>query len=73
MLGLLVSELEINEMEYLVKRELEELLMDFEDERIENIVKEAMQKRYKVLFNLFRKIASEEECSKYILIPRDYN
>lgn len=73
MLGLLVSELEINEMEYLVKRELEELLMDFEDERIENIVKDAMQKRYKVLFNLFRKIASEEECSKYILIPRDYN
>ncbi|WP_164671113.1 hypothetical protein [Virgibacillus doumboii] len=66
MLGLLIKDVEQKEMEYLLKRELEELLMDLEDHRIDQMVKHAMRERYSVLFNLFRRFASEQECMKYM-------
>lgn len=67
MIGLLINDTEFKEIEYLVKRELEELLMDLEDPRIDHVVKEAMRKRYKGLFNLFKRVAPSEECMKYML------
>ncbi|MEW9676533.1 hypothetical protein ABRT01_10160 [Lentibacillus sp. L22] len=67
MLGLLINDIEQKEMEYLLKRELEELLMDFEDHRIDHLVKRAMRERYRILFQLLRRVASEQECLKYIL------
>ncbi|MEN1970655.1 hypothetical protein WMZ97_21760 [Lentibacillus sp. N15] len=66
MLGLLINDIEQKEMEYLLKRELEELLMDLEDHRIDHLVKRAMRERYQILFQLFRRVASEQECLKYI-------
>ncbi|GAA0597310.1 hypothetical protein GCM10009001_11900 [Virgibacillus siamensis] len=66
MLGLLINDVEQKEMEYLLKRELEELLMDLEDHRIDQMVKRAMRDRYQTLFNLFRRVASEQECIKYM-------
>lgn len=66
MLGLLINDVEQKEMEYLLKRELEELLMDLEDHRIDHMVKRAMKERYQTLFNLFRRVASEQECIKYM-------
>ncbi|MDL4841426.1 hypothetical protein [Aquibacillus rhizosphaerae] len=66
MLGMLVSDMEQKEIEYLIKRELEELLLDMEDKRIDQMVKRAMAERYKLLFQLFRRVASEKECMKYI-------
>jgi hypothetical protein len=66
MLGLLISEMEQSEIEYLLKREMEELLMDLEDSRIDHMVKRAMGERYQTLFQLFRRVASEKECMKYI-------
>lgn len=66
MLGLLINDMEQKEMEYLLKRELEELLMDLEDHRIDHTVKRAMRERYQLLFQLFRRVASEQECLKYI-------
>jgi len=67
MLGLLINDMEQKEMEYVLKRELEELLMDLDDHRIEHMVKRAMRERYQVLFQLFRRVADEQECMKYIL------
>lgn len=67
MVGLLISEMEFKEIEYLVKRELEELLMDLEDPRIDHVIKVAMRKRYKGLFNLFKRVAPQQECLKYML------
>ena len=52
MLGVLISNKELEEMEYLLKREMDELLYDFKDQRIENIVKRAMEERYKILIGL---------------------
>ena len=67
MLGLLINDMEQKEIEYVLKRELEELLMDLEDHRIDHMVKRAMRERYQILFQLFRRVASEQECMKYIL------
>ncbi|WP_286164827.1 hypothetical protein [Clostridium sp. 1xD42-85] len=66
MLGLLINNMEQKELEYLIRRELEELLMDLEDSRIDNIVKESMRERYQMLFQLFRRVANEKECMKYM-------
>lgn len=67
MLGLLLNEREHQEVIYLIKRELEELLLDLGDHRIDHSVKEAMVKRYQVLFNIFKRVADQEECLEYIL------
>ncbi|OIK14378.1 hypothetical protein BIV60_11620 [Bacillus sp. MUM 116] len=66
MLGILINQKEVKEMEYLIKREMDEILFDLRDERIDHIVKRAMEERYKVLFTLFRRVASPSECLKYM-------
>ncbi|MDE3840640.1 hypothetical protein C0966_15085 [Bacillus methanolicus] len=66
MIGILVNEKEVKELQYLMKREMDEILFYLKDERIEHIVKSAMQERYKVLFSLFKRIASPSDCLKYI-------
>ncbi|WP_078543109.1 hypothetical protein [Litchfieldia alkalitelluris] len=66
MIGLLINQKEVKEMEYLVKREMEEILLDIDDSRIDHIVKKAMEERYKILFQLLKRIAPPAECTKYI-------
>lgn len=66
-LGLLVTKMEKEEIVYLIKRELEELQMDLEDHRIDQVLKRSMTERYKILFRLFQKVATEEDCFKYML------
>ncbi len=65
-LGMLMNEMEKKEVEYLIKRELEDLLLDLNDNRIDHMVKRAMDERYRLLFQLFRRVASEDECLRYI-------
>ncbi|MDX8363035.1 MULTISPECIES: hypothetical protein [Bacillaceae] len=72
MLGLLVTKKEIKEIEYLIKRELEELLLDFQDSRIDYVVKRAMEERYQILFQLFRKVATPSECNRYVRSKKAY-
>ena len=66
MFGLLINDKEVKEMEYLIKREMDEILFDLRDDRIDHIVKRAMEERYKVLFTLFRRVASPNDCLKYM-------
>ncbi|MFD1040367.1 hypothetical protein ACFQ3N_18485 [Virgibacillus byunsanensis] len=66
MLGILINDIEQKEMEYLVKRELEEILLDLGDHRIDYMVRRAMQERYKTLFQMYRRVASKQECMKYM-------
>ncbi|MBM7622448.1 hypothetical protein JOC95_004368 [Bacillus tianshenii] len=66
MIGMLFNNKEVKEMEYLLKRELEELLHDFEDNRIDRVVKHAMEERYQILFNMFKRVAHPTECMQYI-------
>lgn len=66
MLAFLVNKREVKELEYLLKREMEEILHDLNDSRIDQIVKHAMEDRYQVLFNFFKRFASDKDCSKYV-------
>lgn len=67
MMGLLINDTEKREIGYLVKRELEELLLDLGDHRIDEIVKQTMRERYLVLFKIFQRVATEKECLHYML------
>ncbi|PLT35293.1 hypothetical protein [Bacillus sp. V5-8f] len=66
MLGFVITDKEKQEIEYIVKRELDEILFDLNDERIDHIVKRAMEERYKILFNLFKRVASAKDCMIYM-------
>lgn len=66
MIGILMNAQEVKEMEYLIKREMDEILFDLQDDRLEDMVKRAMDERYQILFTLFRRIASPNECIKYM-------
>ncbi|RXJ03084.1 hypothetical protein DS745_04785 [Anaerobacillus alkaliphilus] len=66
MLGVMLNNKETQEIEYMLKRELEELLLDLTDSRIDGIVKRAMEERYKIIFGLYKRFASPKECYKYI-------
>lgn len=62
----MINEREQKEMAYVLKREMEEILLDLRDERIESNVKDVMRDRYKILFQLFKRVASERECMRYM-------
>ncbi|WP_141434154.1 hypothetical protein [Bacillus sp. 03113] len=66
MIGLLLNSKECDEMKYLIKREMDEILFDLEDHRIDHVVKHAMEERYKVLFSLFKRFAPAKDCMKYM-------
>lgn len=50
MIGMLINEKERKELEYLLKKELDEILFDLKDERIDHLAKRSMNERYRVLF-----------------------
>ncbi|OIJ21658.1 hypothetical protein BKP45_02735 [Anaerobacillus alkalidiazotrophicus] len=66
MIGVMLNSKESQEIEYMLKRELEELLLDLTDSRIDGIVKRSMEERYKIIFGLYKRFASPKECYKYI-------
>ncbi len=66
MLGFLFNAKECQELEYLLKRELEEMLLDFSDKRIDFLVKRAMEERYSILFRMYSRIAKPNELSRYV-------
>lgn len=66
MLGFLFNTKEVQELEFLLKRELEEMLLDFSDKRIDYLVKRAMEERYSIMFRMYARIAPPTELSKYV-------
>ncbi|RDY68013.1 hypothetical protein LC065_03870 [Halobacillus litoralis] len=64
--GLMINEQERREIEYLLKREMEEITFDLGDHRIDQGLKRAMEERYEVLFQIFRRFATREECLQYM-------
>jgi hypothetical protein len=71
MLGFLINQKERKELEYLIKREMDEILFDLRDERIDHVVKRSMKERYKILFSLFKRVASPAECLKYMATDKE--
>ncbi|QNK49823.1 hypothetical protein H7F28_06045 [Brevibacterium sp. PAMC23299] len=66
MLGLLINDKEKMELEYLLKREMDDILFDLQDDRIDHIVKRAINEKYNILFRLFKRVSTEEEILMYM-------
>lgn len=66
MLGMIISCKEEQEIRYLIKREMDEILFDLNDHRVDHHVKKTMEERYNVLFSLFKRLATPKECLYYM-------
>ncbi|WP_339060598.1 hypothetical protein [Tepidibacillus marianensis] len=65
MLGFLFNDKECNELEYMIKKELEEMLLDLSDKRIDGALRKAIEERYQIVFRMFSRLGSSKELSKY--------
>ncbi|MDN4527157.1 hypothetical protein QYB97_21950 [Fictibacillus sp. NE201] len=72
MIGIMLNKSEAKEIEYLIKKELEELLSDFKDDQIEPMVKSVLEERYHALFRLFTLLASPAECTRFCRRKQEY-
>ncbi|WAA12445.1 hypothetical protein [Fervidibacillus halotolerans] len=66
MLGLLISNKEKEEIIYILKREMDELLYDLREGRLNSSVKKAMEERYQILFHLLIRLVPPNECAAYV-------
>lgn len=66
MMGLLISSKECYELEYLIRRELEEMLLDLEDSRLDGLVRKAIEERYQMIFRLYSRIAQPKDLLRYV-------
>ncbi|MCA0972616.1 hypothetical protein LCM20_18620 [Halobacillus litoralis] len=73
MYGFMINEQERQEVQYLLKREMEEITFDLGDNRIDAAMKQAMQERYLTLYQIFRRFATSKECLQYMPSKRKYN
>ncbi|MDY7220758.1 hypothetical protein [Halalkalibacterium halodurans] len=67
MLGCLFNEKEAQEIEYLLKREMEELLLDLSDPRIDEVVKRAMEEKYRIVYGIYKRFVPPNERMRYML------
>lgn len=67
MLGILFNDRECRELEYVLRKELDEMLLDLRDSRIAGEMKTAIENRYKVIFRMYARMASPKELSRYAL------
>jgi hypothetical protein len=65
MLGFLFNERECRELDYVLRKELDEMLFDLNDKRIDADIKGAIESRYKVIFRMYARVASPKEISRY--------
>ncbi len=65
MLGILFNERECKELDYVLRKELDEMLLDLHDKRIDGEIKTAIEARYQIIFRMFARLASPKELSRY--------
>ncbi|MGG0824319.1 hypothetical protein ABE099_15760 [Paenibacillus turicensis] len=65
MLGMLFSEKECCELDYVLRKELDEMLFDLSDHRLDLDIRQAIAKRYKTVFRMYARFAPSKELSKY--------
>ncbi len=67
MLGILFNDRECRELDYVLRKELDEMLLDLRDTRIDGDMKTAIENRYKVIFRMYARLASPKDLSRYAL------
>ncbi|AWB46097.1 hypothetical protein DCC85_19330 [Paenibacillus sp. CAA11] len=65
MLGMLLNEKECRELDYVLRKELDEMLFDLSDQRLDQEVRNAIAKRYNTVFRMYARFAPSKELSKY--------
>ncbi len=65
MLGILLNDRECREFDYVLRKEMDEMLLDLNDIRIEQEIKKAIESRYKIIFRMYARLASSKELSRY--------
>lgn len=67
MLGMLFDDKECRELNYMFRKELDEILHDLSDGRLDPQMKDVIQARYKLIFRMYARLATPKELSKYAL------
>ncbi len=70
MLGLILNNKEVIELEYILKRELEEILCDLSDPRLDEVVKRVLEEKYHIVFGIYKRFGSTQERLNYTLRHR---
>ncbi|GIP30543.1 hypothetical protein J23TS9_56730 [Paenibacillus sp. J23TS9] len=65
MLGMLFNDKEFKELDYVLRKELDEMLFDLSDQRLDLDVRNAIANRYKTVFRMYARFAPPKELSKY--------
>lgn len=66
MLGFLFNDRECRELEYMLRKDLDEMLLDLTDSRIDGPLRKAIEERYHIVFKMYSRFGSSKELSKYI-------
>ncbi|WP_018753953.1 hypothetical protein [Paenibacillus sanguinis] len=65
MLGMLFTDHEYKELDYVLRKELDEMLLDMSDMRLDQDIRQAIANRYKTVFRMYARFAPSRELSKY--------
>ena len=65
MLGFLFNDRECRELDYVLRKELDEMLFDLNDKRMDHDIKTAIEARYKIVFRMYARLASPKDISRY--------
>ncbi|OZB90146.1 hypothetical protein [Paenibacillus sp. XY044] len=65
MLGMLFNDKECKELDYVLRKELDEMLFDLSDQRLDQDIRNAIANRYKTVFRMYARFAPQKELSKY--------
>ncbi len=65
LLGLLISDQEQRELEYLLKKEMDELLFELTFDDFDEEIKQSIKRRYMTLFNVYKRFANQNELVNY--------
>ncbi|MDO3412930.1 hypothetical protein QWJ34_24415 [Saccharibacillus sp. CPCC 101409] len=66
MLGMMFNEMECKEFGYVLRKELDEMLFDLGDKRLDQDMRIAISKRYQTIFQMYARVAPSKELSKYV-------
>ncbi|QQK74375.1 hypothetical protein HUG15_01285 [Salicibibacter cibarius] len=65
MFGMALKEKEAEEIIYLLKKEMDDVYEDLQDYSVEGCVKRAIEEKYALLFNVYRRMVPFTESIKY--------
>ncbi|MBP2002677.1 hypothetical protein J2Z69_003784 [Paenibacillus shirakamiensis] len=65
MLGMLFNDKECKELDYVLRKELDEMLLDMGDTRLDHEIRQAISNRYKTVFRMYARFAPTKELSRY--------